>query len=135
VVKSVSSHALKGRLELENFSGRTVEASRQDVPAAVFLANLESALSEPAQAALAQEATPGTQPRQVNRSNSYHALKDQVLDLLYRELPPATMIGQLLILFGGSPVAVRPDHPVPRRPRISFNRSYHFQRRVKKTVF
>jgi hypothetical protein len=126
---------LKGRLELENFSGRTVEAVRQDVQAAVFLANLESVLSQPAQAALAEKATPGTQPRQINRANSYHALKDQVLDLLYRKVAPAVVIEKLLVLFGGSPVAVRPDRPVPRRPRISFNRSYHFQRRVKKSVF
>ena len=40
---------LKGRMELENFSGRTVEAVRQDLQAAVLLANLESVLSEPAQ--------------------------------------------------------------------------------------
>ena len=49
---------LKGRLELENFSGRTVEAIRQDVQAAVLLANLESVLSEPTQAALSQQSTP-----------------------------------------------------------------------------
>src|ERR1035437_4966314 len=51
---------LKGRLELENFSGRTVEAIRQDVQAAVLLANLESVLSEPTQAALREESTPQT---------------------------------------------------------------------------
>jgi hypothetical protein len=126
---------LKGRLELENFSGRTVEAVRQDVQAAVLLANLESVLSEPAQAALSAPSTTATQPRQVNRSNSYHALKDQVLDLLYRDIPAATVINQLLRLFKGSPVAVRPNRKVPRRRKPSFNRSYHFQRRVKKTVF
>jgi hypothetical protein len=126
---------LKGRLELENFSGRTVEAVRQDVQAAVLLANLESVLSEPAQAALSELGTPATQPRQVNRSNSYHALKDQVLDLLYRDIPAATVINQLLRLFKGSPVAVRPNRKVPRRRKPSFHRSYHFQRRVKKTVF
>jgi hypothetical protein len=126
---------LKGRLELENFSGPTVEAIRQDVQAAVLLANLGSVLSEPAQAALAGQATPGTQPRQINRSNSYHALKDQGPDLLYRDVPPPVVIEKLLILFAGSPVAVRPQRPVPRSRRISFNRSYHFQRRVKKTVF
>ncbi len=43
---------LKGRLELENFSGQTVEVVEQDVPAALLLANLKSVLSEPAQAAL-----------------------------------------------------------------------------------
>jgi hypothetical protein len=126
---------LKGRLELENFSGRTVEAVQQDVQAAVLLANLESVLSQPAQAALSQTSTPATQPRQVNRSNSYHALKDQVLDLLYRDIPVATVITQLLRLFKGSPVAVRPHRQVPRRRKPSFHRSYHFQRRVKKVVF
>jgi hypothetical protein len=126
---------LKGRLELENFSGRTVEAIRQDVQAAVLLANLESVLSEPTQAALTEESTPETQPLQVNRSNSYHALKDQVLDLLYRDIPVPIVITKLMRLFRGSPVAVRPKRKVPRRRRPSFHRSYHFQRRVKKTVF
>jgi hypothetical protein len=126
---------LKGRLELENFSGRTVEAIRQDTQAAVLLANLESVLSEPTQAALREECTPHTQARQVNRSNSYHALKDQVLDLLYRDIPVPIVISKLIKLFKGSPVAVRPDRKVPRRLRPSFHRSYHFQRRVKKAVF
>jgi hypothetical protein len=126
---------LKGRLELENFSGRTSEAIRQDVQAAVLLANLESVLSEPTQAALNQQATPQTQPRQVNRSNSYHALKDQVLDLLYRDDPASTVLTKLMKLFKGSPVAVRPNRKVPRRRKPSFYRSYHFQRRVKKIVF
>ena len=126
---------LKGRLELENFSGRTVEAVRQDVQAAVLLANLESVLSEPAQSALSQQSTPETQARQINRANSYHALKDQVLDLLSGDIPAPTVIQKLLRLFRGSPVAVRPTRQVPRRRRPSFHRSYHFQRRVKKTVF
>jgi hypothetical protein len=126
---------LKGRLELENFSGRTVEAIRQDVQAAVLLANLESVLSEPTQAALTEQSTSETQPLQVNRSNSYHALKDQVLDLLYRDIPASTVIEKLMKLFKGSPVAVRPDREAPRRRKPSFYRSYHFQRRVKKTVF
>jgi len=126
---------LKGRLELENFSGRTPEAIRQDVQAAVLLANLESVLSEPTQAALNEQVAPQTQLRQVNRSNSYHSLKDQVLDLLYRDEPASQVITKLMKLFKGSPVAVRPNRKVPRRRKPSFYRSYHFQRRVKKVVF
>jgi hypothetical protein len=126
---------LKGRLELENFSGRTAEAIRQDVQAAVLLANLESLLSEPTQTTLDKQATSQVHPRQVNRSNSYHALKDQMLDLLYRDIPAAQVITQLMKLFKGSAVAVRPHRKVPRRRRPSFHRSYHFQRRVKKIVF
>ena len=126
---------LKGRLELENFSGQTVAAVEQDVQAALLLANLESVLSEPAQAALDLPRPPATQPRQVNRANSYHAIKDQVLALLYRDVPATTVIHKLMKLFAGSPVAVRPERQVPRCPRLSFHRSYHYQRRVKKAVF
>lgn len=126
---------LKGRLETENFSGRTVAAIRQDVQAAMLLANLESLLSEPAQADLTARRQPETQPRQVNRSISYHALKLKLLDLLYRDVPTEQVIQKLTSLFTGSPVAVRPDRKVPRRRRPSFHRSYHFQRRVKKVVF
>jgi hypothetical protein len=56
---------------------------------------LGSVLSEPTQAALSQQSTPQTQPLQVNRSNSFHALKDQVLDLLYRDVPIPTVIRAL----------------------------------------
>jgi len=126
---------LKGRMELENFSGRTVEAVRQDVQAAVLLANLESVLSEPTQAALNQPSAVPTQPLRVNRSNSYHAMKMEVLDLFYRDIPAEQVLQQLMKLFAGSPVAVRPDRNVPRRRRPSFHRSYHFQRRLKKVVF
>lgn len=126
---------LKGRLETENFSGRTVEAIRQDVQAAVLLANLESLLSEPAQADLTARRQPGTQPPQVNRSVSYHALKLELLDLLYSDVPAEQVIQKLSSLFTGSPVAPRPNRKAPRRRRPSFHRSYHFQRRVKKVVF
>ena len=126
---------LKGRLELENFSGQTEEAVRQDVQAAVFLANLERVLSAPAPAVLDEPSPTRVQPRQVNRANASHAVKDRVLDLLYRDEPVAEVIGQLMKLMLGRPVAVRPKRPGPGRGRVSFHRSYHYQRRVKKVVF
>ena len=126
---------LKGRLDTENFSGRTVEAIGQDVQAAVLLANLESLICEPAQADLSTRSQPVAQPRQVNRSVSYHALKLELLDLLYRDVPAQQVIQKLTLLLLGSPVAIRPERKAPRRRRPSFHRSYHFQRRVKKVVF
>jgi hypothetical protein len=49
--------------------------------------------------------------------------------------PGAPVLHKLQRRFAGSPVAVRPERSVPRRPKTSFHRSYHFQRRVKKAVF
>jgi hypothetical protein len=126
---------LKGRLELENFSGRTTEAVRQDVRAAVRLSNLESLLSEPAQRALDQERAAEHQPLKVNRSNSYHALKLKLLELLNSDTPAPSVLSKLTVMFQASPVATRPDRKAQRRRKPSFHRSHHFQRRVKKLVF
>ena len=43
---------LKGRLDLENFSGRSVESVQQDVHAMILLSNLESVVTRSAQARL-----------------------------------------------------------------------------------
>ena len=126
--------ALKGRLDLENFSGETVEAVQQDFHAAVLLCNLESLLTRPAATTVTEAATGQKHPKQVNRANSYHALKQQLLDLLYSDIPAQEVISKLQLLFVQTPVSVRPDRKEPRR-KLSFPRSYHFQRRVKKVVF
>jgi hypothetical protein len=117
---------LKGRLELENFSGQTPEAVRQDFHAAVPLCNLESVLTAGPAAALQAPGGADGQPKQVNRAVSFHALKHELLPLLYGDLP--------VDRFAGAPVSVRAGRTVPRRT-WSLARSYHFQRRVKKAVF
>jgi hypothetical protein len=125
---------LKGRLDLENFSGETVEAVRQDFHATVLLCNLESLLTQPAQAVVKEKSAEHPQPQQINRADAYHALKDRLLELLYSDTPPELVIRQLQRLFLARPISVPPDRKVPRRKQ-SFHRSYHFQRHVKKIVF
>jgi len=125
---------MKGRLDLENFSGQTVEAVRQDFFATLLLCNLESVLTQPAGQALREQSAGHEAPKQVNRAVAYHALKDQLLDLLYSQLPIETVVEKLQLMFVGSPVSVRPERKPPR-PKLSLYRSYHFQRRVKKIVF
>jgi len=125
---------LKGRLDLENFSGLTEESVRQDFHASVLLCNLESLLSPPAQETLNASSSSSTPP-QINRADSYHALKEHLLDLLYSDIPPEQVIVKLMRLFLSNPVPVRADRKVPRRRKPSYHRSYHYQRRVKKVVY
>lgn len=125
---------LKGRLDLENFSGQTAEAVRQDFHAALLLCNLETILVEPANAQLQQESSEDKRPKQVNRAVAFHALKDQIIDLFYSNVPTEEVIEKLQRLFRGSPVSRRPERKPPRR-KPSFPRSYHFQRHVRKIVF
>jgi hypothetical protein len=125
---------LKGRLDLENWSGLTVQAVRQDVQAAVLVSNLESLLSQPAQEALQAGNAQRQYPAQVNRAVSYHALKEQMLDLLWSDRPSQAVLQELQAWMQSNPVTVRPNRKVPRRKFSAF-RSYHHQRHVRKTVF
>ena len=125
---------LKGRLDLEHWSGATETAIRQDFEAAVLVANLESCLCEPAQAHLDAHRGTRAHPAQVNRADSYHALKTRVLELLAGDAPAQTVIRELQPWLLANPVSVRPQRQVPRRPP-SLARSYQFHRHVRKTVF
>ena len=125
---------LKGRLDLENFSGLTAEAVCQDFYAAVLLSNLESVFTGPASQTLADHRSRCKYAQQVNRADSFHALKTHVLELLYDDTPPEEVVHKLQRLFLINPVSVRNERKTPRL-KPSLYRSYHFQRHVKKTVF
>lgn len=125
---------LKSRLDLENWSGLTLEAVRQDLHATVLLANLESLLTGPAQEQLSRGQATRQHPLQVNHAGAYQALKHSLLDLLWSDQPTERVVQKLSQLFLGTPVSVRPDRKSERK-KTSFHRSYHFQRHVKKSVF
>jgi len=125
---------LKGRLDLENWSGHTVEAVRQEVQAAVFVSNVESLLSQEAQEELNAQNAGRQYPAQVNRAVSYHALKERMLDLLWSRRPIQKVLEEIQLWMQSNPVSVRSDRSPPRRP-MSFHRSYHYQRNLRKTVF
>jgi hypothetical protein len=125
---------LKGRLDLENWSGQTVEAVRQDVQAAVFVSNVETLLSQQAQEELSAEDAERQYPAQVNRAVSDHALKERMLDLLWSRRPLEKVLEEMQRWMRSSPVSVRPHRKVLRR-KPSFHRSYHHQRNLRKNVF
>jgi hypothetical protein len=125
---------LKGRLDLENFSGRSPEAVRQDVYATIFLSNLESVLTRPPQRQMAHGSSGRQHAARVNRAVSFHALKFHMLELLLSQEPPHQVIQKLEGLFASTPVTVRPARKAPRK-KTSAWRSYWFQRHVRKSVF
>lgn len=125
---------LTGRLDLENWSGHTEEAVRQEVQATVLVSNLESLLSQEPQAQLRAGDQGRQYPAQVNRAVSYHALKERLVDLLWSQRPLAAVVAEIQAWMGRNPVSVRAERSPPRRAQ-SFHRSYHYQRNVRKTVF
>ena len=126
---------LKGRLELENWSGKTPEAVRQDLQAAVLISNLESLLSQEVQEQFKAGDANRMHPAKVNRADSYHALKELTLELLWSHRPVDEVIRQIQRWMRDNPVSARRDRPAPPRRKPSAYRSYHHQRHLKKTVF
>jgi hypothetical protein len=126
---------LKSRLDLENFTGRSVEAVRQDVHTTILLSNLESVLTCDTQRQMeAQSVAADAATRQVNRAVSFHALKYHLLELLLSKEPPAKVLQKLQRLFNTATLRRRPNRKVPRTKPSAW-RSYWFQRNVRKSIF
>ena len=118
---------IKGRLDSENFSGRSVESVQQDLHATILLSNLESVVTRLAQAWMDRASQRGRQPVQVNRAVSFHALKSHLIELLASRLPTLEVLNRLEELFLGNPVSLRPGRQRPRSKHSAW-RSYHYQR-------
>ncbi len=125
---------IKGRLSMENFSGRTVEAIRQEVHATVFLSNLETVITRPAQQRLKQKDSQRKFPVQVNRAVAFHAIKSQILELLTSRKPVQEILFELETKFLEDPVTIRKGRKPPRKTPSGWV-SYRFQRYSKKEVF
>jgi hypothetical protein len=123
---------LKTRLALENFTGQSVEAIKQDFYATIYLTGLESVLTDTAQACLDDRNT--RHPQTVNRAVSFNAIKNQAFDLLFSNLDTHMLTEQLTTLFLKNPSSQRRERNPPRRkssPRALLN----FQKRKKKHCF
>jgi len=125
---------LKSRLDLEHWSGQTEESVRQDFHATVFLSNLESVLSRPAEQELAQQTAHRSAPAQLNRAVCLHTIKHNIINLLLSRRPVEKVLIQLQRLFKANPVTVRKKRKVPRRETPP-GQAYQYQRNLKKVVF
>jgi Transposase DDE domain len=116
---------LKNIFEIERFSGKSVQAIKQDVYGVIFLATVESILSKPAQAVLTAqgEARPCRYVPQVNRAVSYVTVLEHVVQLLgdTRRSPASTLaaIERLLLT---TPTRQRPGRQVKRHKRSAAHR-------------
>lgn len=106
---------LKNRLNLENFTGKTVMAVQQDFHAAVLLTGLESVLTRDANTQLHARPHADNGGQQVNKAVSLNALKNAMLDLLVTNRPATEICHELTQLFLTKPVIVRPNRKVRRK--------------------
>lgn len=125
---------LKTRLQLENFTGKTVEAVKQDFYATIYISGLETLLTGQAQSILQAKSVDNKYPHQVNRAVSFNALKNHIIELLYTEPDENLLLDKLTQLFLIKPTAVRKNRSVPRS-RSSPATRLQFHKRFKKICF
>ena len=124
---------IKSRLAVDNFTGRTVEAIKQDFFSTLFVSGLETILSAEVNGELAAKKAKHRQ--QVNKAISFHAIKDSIILLMFD--PPPDFEEQVRRLFMISPTLQRPER-VKEKERLSLKsnaRSLHFQKFARKVVF
>lgn len=131
---------LKNRLSLENFTGLTALAVKQDFYATIFLANYEAMLVYDTNLELQEKAEDNKYAQQVNKGQSFNAIKHQAFDIFYSNKSLSKQMKQLEKLFAINPVPIRPDRkPPPRldkekqKSTIATN-AINFLKRKKKNV-
>jgi len=122
---------LKGRLNLENFSGKSKESVLQDLYATIFISNLESCFSKEANSILKIESQENKYQKKVNKAVSFNVLKNKIFDLIYEEQDSAECImAQMTELFKMSPCLIREGRQEPRDKSGPYKKlRYHKTRR------
>jgi hypothetical protein len=109
--------AAKCRVELENFSGKTVESVYQDFFAKIFTLNLTATLTHPAQDAIDQETHQKKHPYRINFTQALSKMKNSVV-LLFVRVNITEILDKLFSLFVETTEPVRPGRSYPRNHSV-----------------
>jgi hypothetical protein len=109
---------MKSRIEMENFTGKSVHSIYQDFHARIVSMNLAAIVGQPAQEQLDQEPSGEKVYRyQINYTYVLSSLKNNLVRLFLRNCPP-TLLQSLILLFYKNPEPIRPGRSFPRKKVI-----------------
>ena len=130
---------IKNRLSLENFTGLSALAIKQDFYATIFISNLETLVTQGSN----KEITSKTRTKfkqKVNKSVSFNIVKNYCFELFYSIKDIEGIFEEMGKLFLTSTVQIRPNRKFERPTReigknVKAIRSANFSKRKKKSVF
>ncbi len=125
---------IKGRLALENFTGKTVESIYQDFWPTIFISNLETIMTKDLEESMNANKPEGNQKLKINKAVSFNAIKNMAFEIFFTESDKGKIFDKLMKLFVMNPVIVRENRQVIRR-NTSDTQSLNFQKRMRKHVF
>ncbi len=114
---------MKHRIEIENFSGKTVESIYQDFHAKVFTGNLTAILKKGAQEHVDEKCKKRKLSYKVNFTNALSKMKNTIVILFTRE-NMKILLDKLMELIANEIEAIRPDRKYERGPRKLNKRFY-----------
>ena len=126
---------VKGRLCLENFTGKTPEAVKQDFWSTVFISNFETLMTEGSTDEMNADLQEGQYAKKVNTSVSFNAIKNMAFDIFMNKTDSANAIEKMIRIFKMNPGLERIGRDGPPRKKTSDLQSFNFQKRIKKHVF
>lgn len=118
--------ALKYRLEVENFSGKSVHSVYQDFHAKVFSKNLTAAIGTTTREAIIQKSENLKYGHQINFAQALTKMKDKIILLLNRPWDRVVfIISKIRKIFVETTESVRPNRKFPRRHRVKQQRFFY----------
>ena len=130
---------IKNRLSLENFSGLSALAIKQDFFATIFISNLETIITLCTNEEL--EAKSNNKYKQkTNKSVTFNTVKNYCFELFYSNKDIEVIFEEMSKLFLTSTIAIRPNRHFDRPTReigknVKAIKSANFSKRKKKSVF
>ena len=109
---------MKCRLEIENFSGKSVEAVYQDFYAKVFSCNLTAVLAHPTRDIIEENSKEKKHPYQLNFTQALSKMKDTIV-LLFQRTNISEIISEILSIFIKTIEPVRPGRSYPRNHKVN----------------
>lgn len=116
---------IKYRLEVENFSGKTVHSVYQDFHAKMFSKNLTSVIASTTKNEIAKKSETLAYVHQINFTQALSRMKNTIVSLFKRSAEKVTVIVEKLrTIFIQTTESVRPNRKFPRKHRVKQKRFF-----------
>lgn len=127
---------IKNRLDIGNFTGKSVESIYQDFFATIFISNLETALVKDTNVKLEERSKNNKNKQKVNHSVAFNEIKNRVFEIFYNSSNKSEkrIKEDLEKVFLLSPSQDR-NREIVKRKKTKTRKSLYYQKFVKKSVF
>ena len=116
---------MKYRLEVENFSGKTVHSVYQDFHAKVFSKNMASVIANTTKNEIAKKSESLMYVHQINFAQALSKMKNTIVLLFKRSTEKVSaLVEQLRTIFIQTTEAIRPNRKYPRKHRVKQKRFF-----------